>query len=116
MRQSIYAHLQRLSMSYYDRHQIGRSISTITDDVNAVQDFVSTSLLDILIDSLTIVGMLAVMFSLNWSFTLIALAVAPSSRLRLPPAIGGQERPTTCAAARASSSPSFRRGSAPSAS
>jgi len=77
LRQSIYAHLQRLSMSYYDRQQIGPLISTITDDVNAVQDFVSTSLLDILIDGLTIVGMLAVMFSLNWSFTLIALAVTP---------------------------------------
>jgi ABC-type multidrug transport system fused ATPase/permease subunit len=77
LRQSIYAHLQRLSMSYYDRQQTGPLISTITDDVNAVQDFVSTSLLDILIDSLTIIGMLAVMFSLNWSFTLIALAVVP---------------------------------------
>lgn len=77
LRQSIYAHLQRLSMSYYDRQQIGPLISTITDDVNAVQDFVSTSLLDILIDTLTIVGMLAVMFTLNWSFTLIALAVTP---------------------------------------
>jgi len=77
LRQSIYAHLQRLSMSYYDRHQIGPLISTITDDVNAVQDFVSTSMLDIVIDSLTVVGMLAVMFSLNWSFTLIALAVVP---------------------------------------
>jgi subfamily B ATP-binding cassette protein MsbA len=64
-------------MSYYDRQQTGPLISTITDDVNAVQDFVSTSLLDILIDSLTIIGMLAVMFSLNWSFTLIALAVVP---------------------------------------
>ena len=62
LRQSVYAHLQRLSMSYYDRQQIGPLISTITDDINAVQDFVSTSLLDIVIDSLTIVGMLAVMF------------------------------------------------------
>ena len=77
LRQSVYAHLHRLSMSYYDRQQTGPLISTITDDVNAVQDFVSTSLLDILIDSLTIIGMLAVMFSLNWSFTLIALAVVP---------------------------------------
>ena len=77
LRQSIYAHLHRLSMSYYDRQQTGPLISTITDDVNAVQDFVSTSLLDILIDSLTIIGMLAVMFTLNVSFTLIALAVVP---------------------------------------
>jgi ABC-type multidrug transport system fused ATPase/permease subunit len=77
LRQSVYAHLQRLSMSYYDRQQTGPLISTITDDVNAVQDFVSTSLLDLLIDSLTIIGMLVVMFSLNVKFTLIALAVVP---------------------------------------
>jgi subfamily B ATP-binding cassette protein MsbA len=77
LRQSVYAHLQRLSMSYYDRRQVGPLISTITDDINAVQDFASTSLLDILIDTLTIVGMLAVMFSLNWRFTLVALAVTP---------------------------------------
>jgi subfamily B ATP-binding cassette protein MsbA len=77
LRQSVYAHLHRLSMSYYDRQQTGPLISTITDDVNAVQDFVSTSLLDIVIDGLTIVGMLAVMFTLNFNFTLIALAVVP---------------------------------------
>jgi subfamily B ATP-binding cassette protein MsbA len=40
LRQSIYAHLQRLSMSYYDSSRSGPLISTITDDVNAVQDFV----------------------------------------------------------------------------
>jgi subfamily B ATP-binding cassette protein MsbA len=77
LRQSVYAHLQRLSMSYYDRRQTGPLISTITDDINTIQDFVSTSLLDIMIDSLTIMGMLAVMFSLNWQFTLVALAVTP---------------------------------------
>ena len=77
LRQSVYAHLQRLSMSYYDKQQVGPLISTITDDINAVQDFASTSLLDILIDVLTIVGMLAVMFTLNWRFTLVALAVTP---------------------------------------
>jgi ABC-type multidrug transport system fused ATPase/permease subunit len=77
LRHGVYAHLQRLSMSYYDKQQIGPLISTITDDINAVQDFASTSLLDILIDVLTIAGMLAVMFTLNWRFTLVALAVTP---------------------------------------
>ena len=70
-------HLQRLSMAYYERQQVGPLISTITDDINAVQEFASTSLLDIVIDVLTIVGMLAVMFTLNWRFTLVALAVTP---------------------------------------
>jgi ABC-type multidrug transport system fused ATPase/permease subunit len=77
LRHSMYAHLQRLSMSYYDKQQVGPLISTITDDINAVQDFASTSLLDLLIDSLTIIGMLTVMFMLNWRFTLVALALTP---------------------------------------
>ena len=77
LRQSVYAHLHRMAMSYYDRQQIGPIISTITDDINAVQDFVSTSLLDILVDGLTILGMLVVMFLLNWKFTLVALALTP---------------------------------------
>src|SRR5690606_10526816 len=41
------------------------------------QDFASTSLLDIVMDSLMILGMLAVMFTLNWRFTLIALVMTP---------------------------------------
>jgi ABC-type multidrug transport system fused ATPase/permease subunit len=77
LRQSVYGHLQRLSMAYYDRQQTGPLISTITDDINAVQEFVSTSLLDLVIDTLTVAGMLAVMFALNWRFTLVAVAVTP---------------------------------------
>ncbi len=77
LRQSVYAHLQRLSMSYHERQKQGPLISTITDDINAVQNFASTSLLDLLIDTLTVVGMLAIMFAINWRFTLVALAVTP---------------------------------------
>ena len=77
LRQSVYGHLQRLSMSYYDRQQVGPLISTITDDINAVQDFASTSLIDLVVDSITVAGMLAVMFTLNWRFTLVALVATP---------------------------------------
>ncbi len=63
LRQTVYAHLQRLSMSYYDRQQVGPLISTITDDIQAVQDFASSSLLTILMDVLTIISILSVMFS-----------------------------------------------------
>ena len=77
LRQTVYGHLQRLSLSYYDRQQTGPLVSTITDDINAVQEFVSSTLLTILIDLITITGMLFVMFSLNWNFTLVALSVTP---------------------------------------
>lgn len=77
LRQLLYAHLQRLSLSFHDRRQVGPLISTITDDVRSVQDFASQSLVTMVVDMLTIVGVLVVMFSLNWNFTLIALSVTP---------------------------------------
>lgn len=77
LRQTVYAHLQRLSLSFHERRQVGPLISTITDDVKAVQDFASQSLVSMVVDALTIVGVLVVMLSLNWNFTLIALSVTP---------------------------------------
>ncbi len=77
LRQKVYHHLQRLSLSYYDSHQIGNILSTITSDVSTIQGFASSALLSILIDALTILGMLGLMFYMNWDFALIAVAVTP---------------------------------------
>ena len=77
LRRKMYHHLQHLSLSYYDSHQTGKLLSTITADVSTVQDFASSTLLTILIDGLTILGMIGIMFYLNSDFTLVALAVAP---------------------------------------
>src|SRR6476660_2636052 len=76
-RLKIYHHLQRSSLGYYDTHQVGNMLSTLTTDVSTMQDFVSTSLLTILVDSITIVGILSLMFYINWGFALIAIAVTP---------------------------------------
>src|SRR5262249_18990731 len=70
LRMRLYDHLECLSFSYYDTHETGALLSTITDDVETVQDFVSASTLSILVDAMTIVGMLGLMFWLNWRFTL----------------------------------------------
>jgi ABC-type multidrug transport system fused ATPase/permease subunit len=77
LRKKVYHHLQRLSLSYYDSHQIGNILSTITSDVSTIQGFASSALLSILIDALTILGMLGLMFYMNWDFALVAVAVTP---------------------------------------
>jgi len=77
LRQKVYHHLQRLSLSYYDSHQIGNILSTITSDVSTIQSFASSALLSILIDALTIFGMLGLMFYMNWDFALVAVSVTP---------------------------------------
>lgn len=77
LRTRAYHHLQQLSLSYFDTHRVGPILSTLTDDVDTIQGFASSSTLGIATDLLTIVGMLAMMLWLQWDFTLIALAVAP---------------------------------------
>ncbi len=77
LRRRIYHHLQHLSLSYYDTHQTGKLLSTITSDVSTIQDFASSTILTILVDAMTIFGMLILMFYLDTGFTLAALAVMP---------------------------------------
>src|SRR5438045_929445 len=66
-----------LSRPYYEQGQSGALLSTITNDVSTVQDFASSATLGILVDMMTIVGMLGIMFWLNWDFALIAVGVTP---------------------------------------
>lgn len=77
LRMRTFHHLQRLSLGYYNTHQTGAMLSTITTDIQTIQGFASSSTLNILVDMLTIVSMLALMFWLNWDFTLIAIGVTP---------------------------------------
>lgn len=78
LRRTIYSHVQRLSLSYHDHKRTGDLISRITDDIDAIQGFITSSLLTSLVNVVTLVGMIGVMFYLNWKFTLIALSVAPA--------------------------------------
>jgi subfamily B ATP-binding cassette protein MsbA len=77
LRMRVFEHLERLSFTYYDTHQTGLLLSTIIDDVSTVQGFVSSSTLSIVVDLMTIAGMLGLMFWLNWDFTLIIVAITP---------------------------------------
>jgi ATP-binding cassette subfamily B protein len=77
LRRILYHHIQRLSLAYHDHKPTGDLISTVTADIDSIQDFISQALLGIVVNVLTLAGMLAVMFYLNWRFTLIALSITP---------------------------------------
>jgi subfamily B ATP-binding cassette protein MsbA len=77
LRVRVYHHLEHLPLAYYDTHRTGTLLSTITDDIGMIQDFASSTTLGIVVDFLTIAGMLGLMFWLNWDFALIAVGVAP---------------------------------------
>jgi subfamily B ATP-binding cassette protein MsbA len=77
LRMRAYHHLQRLSLAYYDKHQVSTSLSTLNTDIETIQDFASSGTLAILVDLLSLFGMLILMFWLNWDFALVAAAAAP---------------------------------------
>src|SRR6266581_1725924 len=77
LRRVLYSHIQRLSLSYHDQKRTGDLISRVTSDIDAVQSLISNVLLGMVVNVLTLLGMMLVMLYLNWQFTLIALAVAP---------------------------------------
>jgi ATP-binding cassette, subfamily B, bacterial len=77
LRRVLYSHIQRLSLSFHDQKRTGDLISRVTSDIDAVQNLISQVLLGMLVNVLTLVGMIIVMFYLNWEFTLIALMVVP---------------------------------------
>src|SRR5437660_3147117 len=78
LRRVLYSHIQRLSLSFHDHKRTGDLISRVTSDIDAIQSLISTTLLGLVVNVLTLVGMIAVMFYLSWQFTLIALLVAPA--------------------------------------
>ncbi len=77
LRRILYQHIQRLSLAEHDRSRSGDLITRVTSDIEAVRDFINSALLGMLVNVLTLVGMIGVMFYLDWRFTLIALSISP---------------------------------------
>jgi subfamily B ATP-binding cassette protein MsbA len=77
LRRMMYQRIQRLSLAEHGESRTGDLLTRVTGDIDAIQDFINSALLGIVINLLTLGGMLGVMFYINWRFTLIGLSVAP---------------------------------------
>ena len=77
LRRLVYQRVQRLSLAEHGESRTGDLLTRVTSDIDAIQDFITTALLGIVINLLTLAGMLGVMFYMNWRFTLVGLSVAP---------------------------------------
>ena len=77
LRLMLYQRIQRLSLAEHGKSRTGDLITRVTKDIDAVQDFIETALLGIVVSVLTLIGMIGVMLYVNWRFTLIGLSVAP---------------------------------------
>ena len=77
IRAAVYAQLQRLSLSYYEKRQTGQLMSYITNDVAAVQGALVDSMIELVTEGMTLIGSISIMFYLHWQLTLLTLVTAP---------------------------------------
>jgi ATP-binding cassette, subfamily B, multidrug efflux pump len=77
LRNDIFTKIQRLSFSYYDKHQTGQLMIRATDDVERVRGFIAQGLIMMFQAVLLLFGTLIILFTTNWRLTLVILPVLP---------------------------------------
>ncbi|MBG1268827.1 ABC transporter ATP-binding protein [Nostoc sp. WHI] len=77
IRSDLYSHLQSLSLSFHHKAKTGDLITRVTSDIERLREVTVMAVLPLIAHSLTLVGMIFIMFWLNWELALIALAVFP---------------------------------------
>ncbi len=77
LREALFRHFQRLSVSYFDRSRTGKVLSYMTNDVGALQGALAQNVIELSTESLTLVGSLVAMFYLHWQLALLTLITVP---------------------------------------
>jgi ATP-binding cassette subfamily B multidrug efflux pump len=77
LRRDMFGNLQQLSMSFYDKRHVGRIMSRVTNDVETLNEFLTSGVEAAIGDVFILIGIVAVMFILNTWLALVSLAVIP---------------------------------------
>jgi len=77
IRKAVYSHLQRLSLSYYEKRQTGTLMSYVTNDVAALQNALIESVIEMVTEGSILLGSLGTMFYIHWKLTLLTLVTLP---------------------------------------
>jgi subfamily B ATP-binding cassette protein MsbA len=77
LREHLFRHFQRLSVSYFDRSQTGKVLSYMTNDVGVLQGALAQNVIELASESLALVGSLIAMFYLHWQLALLTLITVP---------------------------------------
>src|SRR5437667_9037466 len=77
LRSQCYRHINRLSLSYYDKRQTGKIMARVVDDINVIQYMIAGGFVTLITDLMTLLVVIPVIFWLNWRLALIAVGVVP---------------------------------------
>ena len=77
LRRQIFRHLQRLHVAFFDKNPVGRLVTRVTTDVDALNEMFTSGVVSIFEDIFVLAGILGVMLCMNWKLALITFAVLP---------------------------------------
>ena len=77
LRMQIYRHLQRLDIRFFDRNPVGRLMTRVTSDVDALNELFTAGVVSVCGDLVTLVGIMAVLIWMDWRLALVAFSVLP---------------------------------------
>ena len=77
MRAQIFRHLQRMHIGFYDKNPVGRLVTRVTTDVDAVNEMFTSGVVSIFEDVFVLAGIIAIMLRMNWKLALITFAALP---------------------------------------
>ncbi len=77
MRREIFGHLQRLHVAYFDKNPVGRLMTRVTTDVDAVNELFTSGVVTVFGDLFTLFGIMGVMLALDWRLALVTFSVIP---------------------------------------
>src|SRR6266446_9133192 len=77
LRREIFRHLQRMHIGFYDKNPVGRLVTRVTTDVDALNEMFTSGVVSIFEDIFVLAGILAIMLCVNWKLALITFAVLP---------------------------------------
>ena len=77
LRRQIFGHLQRLQVAYFDRNPVGRLVTRVTTDVDALNELFTAGIVSIFGDVMLLAGIVGVLFWLNWRLALVTFCILP---------------------------------------
>ncbi len=77
LRSQIFRHLQHMHVAFYDRNPVGRLVTRVTTDVDALNEMFTSGVVSIFEDLFVLAGILGIMLCMNWKLALITFAVLP---------------------------------------
>ncbi len=77
LRNALFAHLQRMDAAFFDRHPVGRLMTRVLNDVEAINELFTSGVVSVLGDVFTLTGVVVIMLGMNWRLALVTFALVP---------------------------------------